>query len=114
MLITKEQLLDAVNQYIDTDIMSHTSKMSAFEQFVFGFKIGVFKRSLPDKLNTYLESPSIKLLGIVSDDGKLNLDIIYASAVDSIKRVGSIEISELRFNESDLNKLYTIIKERSG
>lgn len=113
MKVTQGQLLEAINEFIDTDILAHTNAMGSLEQFMFGVKVGVIKRSLPNKLNDYLNGTEVKTLGIVDDDG-IDVDIIYGAAKDAMARVGTIEYNSIRFNVSDIDKLYSIISKRRG
>lgn len=113
MIITQGQLLEGINEYIDSDVLVHTNKMTSVEQFIFGMKVGIFKRSLPKVINTYLNTNQMKLLGVVTDEG-VDLDILYNAALDSIHKTGVVEYNGLRFDESDVEKLYDILKRRGG
>lgn len=113
MVITQGQLIEVVNDYIETDILVHTNKMSSVEQLIFGIKVGMFKRSVPKLITNYLDVPEMKLLGVVTDNG-VDLDIIYESALDSIRKIGTVEYGNLRFTENDITKLYNIAKAKGG
>lgn len=114
MFITQGQLLEAIYEYIDTDIMKHANKMSSLEQFLFGFKVGAFKRSLPEKLSSCLDSSEFKFLNATTDDGSIDVDSIYEPALQSMQKVGNVTFGDLRFDENDLKKLYELIKQRSS
>lgn len=111
MVITSEQLVEVVNDYIDTDILAHTSKMQNLEQLIFGIKVGVFKRSLPKIIDKYLNTPETQLLGVVTDKG-IELDIIYESALENIRKIGSVEYGGIRFTEKDVKMIYDMAKKR--
>ena len=113
MIITQGQLLEGINEYIDDDVLVHTNKMTSVEQFIFGMKIGIFKRSLPKMIDTHLNTNQMKLLGVVTDEG-VDLDILYNAALDSMRKTGIVEYSGLRFGEDDVEKLYDILKRRGG
>lgn len=114
MFVTQGQLLEAIAEYIDTDIMAHTNKMTSVEQFIFGFKVGAFKRSLPNRLNKYVESAEFKLLGAMADDGRLDVDALYEPALESMRKVKALTYGGLKFNEDDVKKLYELVKQRSS
>ena len=113
MVITQGQLVEVLNNYIDTDIMPNINKLSSLEQLLAGIKIGVIKRSIPKMVNDYLDKPELKLLGVVTDKG-INLDVIYESAKESIKKLGTVEYGNFRFNETDVDKIYTLAKDLGG
>lgn len=113
MVITQGQLIEVVNNYIDTDILVHTNKMTSLEQLVYGIKVGIFKKSLPKFIDNYINKPEMKLLGVVTDAG-IDLDVIYEAALDSIHKIGTVEYGSLRFSEDDVQKLYELAKQAGG
>ena len=44
------------------------------------------------------------------DENTINVDLIYNSAKTAIRKTGQIEYSGILFNETDIDKLYTYIK----
>ena len=44
------------------------------------------------------------------DENTINLDQIYNSAKTAIRKTGQIEYSGILFNETDIDKLYSYIK----
>lgn len=113
MVITQGQLIEVVNEYIDTDIMAHCNKLSSLEQLMFGIKVGVIKQSVPQMLDNYFSKPEMKLVGVMTDEG-INLDLIYNAATDTMKRLGTVEYAKFKFNQSDIDKLYEIAKRKRG
>lgn len=113
MVITQGQLVEVLNNYIDTDVMPNVNKLSSIEQLMTGIKIGIIKRSIPKLLNDYIDKPELKLLGVVTDKG-INLDVIYESAKESMKKLGTVEYGNFRFNEADVDKIYSMAKDLGG
>ena len=113
MMVTKDKILQAFDRFLEDDVMRHMREMPQVEQFLFGIKIGVVRRRASSIVDNYLDKPEIKQLGVVKD-GKVDIDVIYEAAVDSIKQLGSVQIDTLRFDESDVKKLYEIIQQIGG
>lgn len=113
MVITQGQLIEVINEYINTDIMKHCNKLSSLEQLMFGIKVGVIKTAIPKLLNDYFDKPEMKLLGVVTDEG-INMDLIYNVATESMSRVKSVEYGGFKFDQKDIETLYTLIKSKGG
>ena len=110
MRLTEDKIINAVNEYIDTDLKPLMSSMAALEQFTFGFGLGIFRRKMQTALRKLLTSKVAAALEIVAEDGSVDIETAYVAATDSLKNVGSIELAGIRFTTSDLDKLYNIMR----
>ena len=86
-------------------------KLPPQQQFVTGMALGL----LTGKADTIIENlatmPAVKLLGIIDEDGDVDVASLYASAKDQIHRSGTLVIDlpmigKMTFMESDLDGLY--------
>ena len=110
MKLSEDRLYSALNEYIDRVIMPIGSNMSLSEQFFFGAKMGIVKRKMQGVIKTYLQTPGVKLLTLVDEDGKIDVDTIYSSVSEMMGKMGSVEVAGLTFKEDDLRKLYSIMQ----
>lgn len=106
MKLTEMQLYSALNEYIDREIMPLGANMKMLEQFMFGVQIGVIKRKIQSVVKSYINSPSIKALGLIDENGLIDIDTIYNAAADTFKQMNYIEVGGVRLSETDLQKLY--------
>jgi hypothetical protein len=109
MKLTEDKIINAVNEYIDTDLKPLMSSMAALEQFTFGFGLGIFRRKMQTALRRLLSSKVASTLELVDEDGSVDVETAYLAATDSLKTVGSVELAGVRFTTSDLDKLYSIM-----
>lgn len=110
MKINEMQLNAALTKYIDKEILPLSGNMQPLEQFVFGIKIGVIKSKMKDAIHEYIHSPAMKTIGLIGDDGLIDVDPIYHSAVETLRKMGQIDIGGIVFKESDLEMLYNILQ----
>lgn len=103
-------IVRAVHEYIDTELAPGAASMPALDQFLYGLKLGIAKRKAESVVANLIETQRGGTLGVVDADGNVDIDVLFQSAIDSIHRVESIEIGGFRFKESDINKLYGILK----
>lgn len=106
MKLTEMQLYSALNEYIDREIMPLGANMKMLEQFMFGVQIGVIKRKIQSVVKSYINSPAIKALGLIDENGLIDIDTIYNAAADTFKQMSYIEVGGVRLSEPDLQKLY--------
>lgn len=110
MKINEGQLYSAVTEYIDREIMPLGASMDLTNQFVFGFKMGIVKRKMQDVVKSYIHSDGAKTLGLVDENGYIDIDTIYQAAYDSLLNVKQFDIAGITFKEADLQKLYSIMQ----
>lgn len=110
MKINESQLYSAINEYIDRAIMPLGTNMNLTEQFVFGVKMGIAKRKIQTIVKSYLSKKEVKLLGLVDENGYIDIDTIYQSTSDVMNQMKQIEIAGITFKDSDLQTLYGIMQ----
>ena len=111
-MISIDQLMRGVSRFADLEIIPHlpTGK---------GIGAGIALALLMDggkaRMLQLREHPAVQLMGIMDEQGSIDLDRLYSAArpkVDGQKLPVTIPIiGELRFDVSDLDKLYKYIQE---
>lgn len=110
MKLKEMQLYPAISEFIDREIMPLGASMNMTDQFLFGFKMGIVKRRIQDIVKGYLSKKEMKALGLVDENGYIDVDIMYHSAMDMLKNMKQIEVAGITFKENDLQKLYGIMQ----
>jgi hypothetical protein len=110
MKINEMQLYSALNEFIDREIMPLGANMDLTKQFLYGIKIGVVKHRIQGLTKSYLNKPEIKMLGLIDENGVIDIEPIYQSAMDMMNKMQKVEIGGITFKENDLQNLYGIIQ----
>jgi hypothetical protein len=110
MKFNEMQLYSAINEFIDREIMPLGASMSLTDQFIFGFKMGIVKRRIQVLVKDYLSKKEFKALGLIDENGYIDIDTMYQSASDVMGQMKQIEIAGITFKENDLQKLYGIMQ----
>lgn len=110
MKITEMQLYSALNEFIDREIMPLSASMDLPKQFMFGLKIGVVKRKIQGVVKNYLNNAEMKMLELIDENGNIDVEPIYQSAMDMMRQMQKFEIGGITFKENDLQNLYGIMQ----
>ena len=56
--------------------------------------------------------PMLKTMGVVGDDGDIDIDMLYDASKEGLEATGGkVDIRGMIFNQSDLDKLYSMLKQ---
>ena len=103
MMVNLEQIQIGVINFIEKEI---ASKATGVKKFGIYFFIPTIKNSVVNYL--------LKLKGFMPDlfdeNNNVNLDKLYNTAKEAIRKSGQFEFMGIIFNENDIDKLYTQIK----
>lgn len=110
MRVSEMQLYPAITEFIERELMPLGATMNLTEQFLFGFKMGVLKRKIQDLVKGYLSNNGLKMLGIVDENGCIDIDTLYQSASDVMERMTQVTVMGFNFKANDLQNLYGIIQ----
>ena len=110
-MVTSKQIVEGVAEYASKNIMP---KLEPTQQFLAGIALGVAGGKADGLLRTLAQQPMIAALGVVRDNGEVDLDTLYAAASAQMERQGSLPldipiIGRLTFNRGDLDELYRTI-----
>lgn len=108
MHATKQKLINAINMYIDRDSMQAISGMKDFDQFLFGFKLGIIREKANALIDGILNNESLKTMDLINEEGLIDIDAVYNAAKFAMGKTTDKKIRAFGFvmNESDIDKLY--------
>lgn len=110
MKINIEQLERAVHTYFNTEILT---KATGFKKFTAGLVFEMYSAKLKTILIELLNNPLIKLSGIIDENNFIDVEQLYHAAKEAIHKSGQFTQLGIIFNESDIDKLYTIIQQQT-
>ncbi len=107
MKVSIDAIQRGIIQYADTVI---GVQLPLIQQLGFGSLVALAVRQLPNQLN----HPMIKTLGVVDEDGKIDIDLLYEVLKERFpKKGGDVQlpvIGNVTFSPADLDHLYELIK----
>jgi hypothetical protein len=108
--LNESKVSTAINEYIDSELVPMTANMGSLEQFTFGLTLGIFRRKLQGLVKKMLENKTMHVLGVVDEQGNIDVETAYLAASDVLKNGNSVEVGGIRFTCKDLDKLYSIMQ----
>ena len=107
MKINIEQLQRAITEYFNQEILS---KAAGWKKFSTALLFNMYKMKLVDIVNSLAENTLIKVTGVIDDNHFIDVDTLYTHAKDAIQKSGQFELMGIIFTETDIDKLYSIIR----
>jgi hypothetical protein len=111
-MVTIDQAMRGVAQYADNEIIPH---LPVGKGIGAGIALALIMDGGKAQLLKLRENPAVQMMGIMDDEGNIDLDRLYNAArtrVDGKKLPITVPIiGELRFDVGDLDKLYRYIQE---
>ena len=111
-MVTIDQAMRGVAQYADNEIIPHLPTGKGIGA---GIVLALILDGGKEQLLKLRENPAVQMMGIMDDEGNIDLDRLYNAArtrVDGKKLPITVPIiGELRFDVGDLDKLYRYIQE---
>lgn len=113
-MATAEQIRAGVGSYIERYIMP---RLDSKRQFLVGMVYGVASGRVDALVQAACGSPALRALGIVRENGEIDLDALYNAALNQMQAQKKLEIDvpllgEFAFDEGDLRELYNAIEGR--
>lgn len=110
-MVTSKQIVQGVVEYAEKDIMP---KLEPTQQFIAGMALGVAGGKADGILRALAQQPMIAALGVIQQNGEVDLDTLYAAASAQMDRQGSLPIEipiigKMTFDRGDLDALYRAI-----
>lgn len=103
MFVNTEQVQIGISNYIEDEI---AKKAVGFQKFAVYFMLPKINELIP----VYIKKFSAIDLGLVDADGNIDIDSIYNMAKNAVKKSGQFTFLGIIFNETDIDKMYTYIK----
>lgn len=111
-MVTIDQIMRGVSRFTDTEIIPH---LPTGKGIAAGIGLALLMDGGKQKLLALREHPAVKMLGIMDEEGQIDIDRIYSTARQKMTGqklpVNIPLIGELKFDVNDLDRIYKIIKE---
>lgn len=105
MFVNTEQILLGVNNFIENEI---AKKAVGANKFAVYFAMPIVTKKITQYLDNFSSNELTKEM--FDEDKNLDLNAIYNMAKKAIQRSGAFVYCGVRFDESDVDKLYTYIR----
>lgn len=105
MVVTVQQIQTGVTQFIEQEI---AQKAVGFKKFTVYFILPQVVNKIPEFINSYRSNEFFT--DLFNESGNIDLDKLYNMAKSAITKSGQVEISGIIFSETDIDKLYSYIK----
>ena len=118
-MVTKKQLIDGVLKFVESEIIP---AIGGWEGGMAYIGVGILRRKadwVASYIDQYLNHPVAKALGIVTDDGRIDIDTAYEAFKEHASKIlpRTVEIpllNPITFHESTIDVLYAYIKDKSN
>lgn len=104
MVVNLEQVQIGLITFIENEI---ASKATGFKKFSIYFLIPTIKNIVVEYFNKIKKM----MPDFFDENGNIYIDKVYNTAKDAIKKSGQFEFMGIIFNETDIDKLYSFIKQ---
>lgn len=98
-MVNIEQIQMGLNRYVEEEI---AKKATGFNKFAVYFALPSINKKIPQLINNFKD--------FFDENGNINLDEIYNNAKSAISKSGQFSLYGIIFNETDIDKLYSYIK----
>lgn len=110
-MATVQQIVGGTLEYANKHIIP---KLDSPKQFVAGMVLGIAANRAQSIVDALAVSPAVKALGVVREDGSVDLDILYAAAANQIEQQKTLSLDvpmlgRMTFDRSDIDVLYQTI-----
>lgn len=108
-MVTIEQIEKGLASYLDSELMPNL-QLEGIQKVLTGTAIGLFIKRSENIVKSYADKPFVKLLGIMDDNGDVDIDILTKELKTNIPEEGvSINVpllGTMKFHKSDVDVLY--------
>ena len=108
MFVNTEQIQVGVINFIENEI---AKKAVGANKFITYFAMPIISKKITQYVNSFAQNELTK--DMFDENNNVDIDIVYNMAKDAIKKSGQFTLFGIIFNESDIDKLYTYIKQTS-
>ena len=105
MFVNTEQIQRGVNSFIDNEL---GKKAVGVNKFAVYFLLPLINSKIAKMVNAYAQNELTREM--FDENNNINLDTLYAMGKDAIRKSGQFVYSGIVFTETDIDKLYTYIK----
>lgn len=109
-MITIEQAARGLTSYLDAELLPHLPTGKAL---IVGAAAALYIRKAPDIARQLIGMPAVKLLGIIDEQGNIDIDELYNAVLPQVR--GTFDLSvplvgNLTFDRAEIDKLYSYLK----
>lgn len=104
--ISGQNLGVAMGKYLEQELIPQSD---GIRKVVLYMAIPVLGSQAQQMIEQY--KPAIKALGAMTDDGMIDLDVLYPRLKDAVHRAGKVPVMGVIFDETDVDKLHAIAKQ---
>ena len=111
MTVTIDQAMRGAMRYADNEVIPH---MPGGKGIGAGIMLALIIEGSREKILALRENQAVKMMQIFDDSGNIDLDRLYNAARPKFENKLSVSvpfIGELKFDQSDVDKLYKYIQE---
>lgn len=106
MIVTIQQIQLALATYVEHEL---AKKATGIMKFGIYFILPKIPKYVLGFVGKYIDNPFFK--DMFDENGNVKIDEVYNTAKEAIRKSGQIEMFGFVFNETDIDKLYTYIKQ---
>ncbi len=101
-----------LTKFIDSEMINH---LEGWKKIGFGAGAALIIKNLPNTLQVYANHPFIAMLGVIDENGKIDIDALHDAVVDYFSENGDYVniplLGRVKITKEDIENLYKYIKE---
>lgn len=110
-MVTVEQLKNGIGTYLQSRLMP---RLDGKRQFLLGMVYGLSTNKMDELIAQGAQNPVIRALGVVQENGSIDIDALYNAALAQMQAQGKVPIEVpllgmFTFDENDLRELRQMI-----
>lgn len=111
-MVSVEKIQRGIARYIDAELLP---KAEGKDKWILTGISSLYLAKLPNIIQQVKNNPAVKLTGVISDDGMIDLESLINSVRPAARQSPAIINipfgGEIRFTEQDLNTIYNYISQ---
>lgn len=111
------EIANGIAKYMDNELMTKLPNNSV-QKVLTGVGLSLFLKQMMTKADDILKSPAVKMLGIVDDNGNIDLETLRNEILKQLPEGGMKTdipmLGKVTFTDKDINQLYNIIALEKG
>lgn len=111
-MVTITQVQKGLATFVDNEMMKN---MKGVQSWLFGASAGIALSRTGEIFQSIKDNPIVKALGVITEDGEIDIDLISDELMKQAEKTGSRVINipmigAFNISKSDINKLAEYIK----
>jgi hypothetical protein len=118
MTVHKSSLIPGISKFIDESVLSHYPPTS-MKRILMAGAVSLYLKQSEGMVDSLSSNPIFTSLGITSEGGMIDLDVIRDALKKEIKKAGFVRITvpfigDIDFTSDDVDTLYKLIAEANN